>query len=103
MILSLQIVVLGPENVPPAYFILCRILLTVSRYSKTNFNIPGFCSRVSTLPSGSSYLVFGPLIGMSSIYSKESLDAICVRATGHKAPGESSVNITVSSYDTTHL
>ena len=26
-----------------------------------------------------------------------------VRATGHKAPGESSVNITVSSYDTTHL
>jgi len=28
---------------------------------------------------------------------------INVRATGHKAPGESSVNITVSSYDTTHL
>ena len=28
---------------------------------------------------------------------------VCVRATGHKAPGESSVNITVSSYDTTHL
>jgi len=26
-----------------------------------------------------------------------------VRATGHKAPGESSVNITVSSYDITHL
>ena len=26
-----------------------------------------------------------------------------VRATGHKALGESSVNITVSSYDTTHL
>jgi len=26
-----------------------------------------------------------------------------VRATGHKAPGESSVNITVSVYDTTHL
>ena len=26
-----------------------------------------------------------------------------VRATGHKTPGESSVNITVSSYDTTHL
>ena len=28
---------------------------------------------------------------------------VTVRATGHKAPGESSVNITVSSYDTTHL
>jgi len=28
---------------------------------------------------------------------------LSVRATGHKAPGESSVNITVSSYDTTHL
>jgi len=26
-----------------------------------------------------------------------------VRATGHKTPGESSVNITVSIYDTTHL
>ena len=26
-----------------------------------------------------------------------------VRATGHKTPGESLVNITVSSYDTTHL
>ena len=26
-----------------------------------------------------------------------------VRATGHKTPGESSVNITVSVYDTTHL
>jgi len=26
-----------------------------------------------------------------------------VRATGHKAPGESSVNITVCNYDTTHL
>jgi len=26
-----------------------------------------------------------------------------VRATGHKIPGESSVNITVSVYDTTHL
>jgi len=26
-----------------------------------------------------------------------------VRVTGHKAPGESSVNITVSSYDTTYL
>jgi len=26
-----------------------------------------------------------------------------VRATGHKTPGESSDNITVSSYDTTHL
>jgi len=26
-----------------------------------------------------------------------------VRATGHKTPEESSVNITVSSYDTTHL
>ena len=30
-------------------------------------------------------------------------DQVAVRATGHKAPGESSVNITVSSYDTTHL
>jgi len=29
--------------------------------------------------------------------------AISVRATGHKTPGESSVNITVSVYDTTHL
>ena len=26
-----------------------------------------------------------------------------VRATGHKTPEESSVNITLSSYDTTHL
>jgi len=26
-----------------------------------------------------------------------------VRVTGHKTPGESSVNITVSVYDTTHL
>ena len=26
-----------------------------------------------------------------------------IRATGHKTPGESSVNITVSVYDTTHL
>jgi len=30
-------------------------------------------------------------------------EADTVRATGHKTPGESSVNITVSSYDTTHL
>jgi len=28
---------------------------------------------------------------------------VSVRATGHKTPGESSVNITVSVYDTTHL
>jgi len=28
---------------------------------------------------------------------------INVRATGHKTPEESSVNITVSIYDTTHL
>ena len=28
---------------------------------------------------------------------------LIVRATGHKTPGESSVNITVSVYDTTHL
>jgi len=28
---------------------------------------------------------------------------LTVRAAGHKTPGESSVNITVSSYDTTHL
>jgi len=28
---------------------------------------------------------------------------LIVRVTGHKAPGEFSVNITVSSYDTTHL
>ena len=28
---------------------------------------------------------------------------LLVRATGHEAPGESSVNITVSSYDTTHF
>ena len=50
VILSLQIVVLGPKKVPPAYFILCKILLTVSRCSNMNFCIPGFCSRVSTLP-----------------------------------------------------
>jgi len=31
------------------------------------------------------------------------LRAAGVRATGHKTPGESSVNITVSVYDTTHL
>jgi len=30
-------------------------------------------------------------------------EAFIVRATGHKTPGESSVNITVSVYDTTHL
>jgi len=30
-------------------------------------------------------------------------EADTVRATGHKTPEESSVNITVSSYDTTHL
>jgi len=28
---------------------------------------------------------------------------VVVRVPGHKTPGESSVNITVSSYDTTHL
>ena len=28
---------------------------------------------------------------------------VAVRATGHKTPGESSVNITLSSYDITHL
>ena len=31
------------------------------------------------------------------------LTEINVRATGHKTSGESSVNITVSSYDITHL
>jgi len=67
VILLLQIVVLGPSQVPPAYFILCRILLTVSRYSNTNFCISRFCSRVSTLPPDGSYLVFGPLIETSSI------------------------------------
>ena len=30
-------------------------------------------------------------------------ELVDVRVTGHKALGESSVNITVSSYDTTHL
>jgi len=34
---------------------------------------------------------------------KITFDTLYVRATGHKTPGESSVNITVSSYDTTHL
>jgi len=29
--------------------------------------------------------------------------SLSVRVTGHKTPGESSVNITVSVYDTTHL
>jgi len=33
----------------------------------------------------------------------EDVEMHSVRATGHKTPGESSVNITVSSYDTTHL
>ena len=33
----------------------------------------------------------------------ELLTLVIVRATGHKTPGESSVNITVSVYDTTHL
>ena len=28
---------------------------------------------------------------------------VAIRTTGHKTPGESSVNITLSSYDITHL
>ena len=31
------------------------------------------------------------------------IQALLVRATGHKTPGESSVNITDCNYDTTHL
>ena len=64
---SLQMVVLGPKKVPPAYFIHCNILFTASRCSNTNLCIPGLRSRVSTLPAGFSYLVSGPLIGMLSM------------------------------------
>jgi len=36
--------------------------------------------------------------------SERSGDRVCVRVTGaHKAPGESSANITVCNYNTTHL
>jgi len=36
-------------------------------------------------------------------YAKWDNIRLTIRATGHKTPGESPVNITVSSYDTTYL
>ena len=67
---SSHIFVLGPEKVPLAYFILCNILLTIPKCSKINLLIPGFLSSTSTVPSGSSYVVSGPQMGTSSIYSR---------------------------------
>ena len=66
---SLHIFVLGPKKVPPTYFILCSIQFTFSMCSKINCLIPGFFSNTSKVPSGFSYLVVGPLMGMSSMYS----------------------------------
>ena len=40
---------------------------------------------------------------VSPIHPYYFISSNLVRVTGHKAPGESSVNIIVSSYDTTHL
>jgi len=42
---------------------------------------------------------------LQTVVGREQSDLMdnTVRATGHKTPGESSVNITVSGYDTTHL
>ena len=67
---SLHIFVLGPEKVPPTYFILCNILLTIPKCSKINLWILGFLSSTLTIPLGSSYLVASPRIGTSSIYGR---------------------------------
>ena len=65
---SLHIFVLGPKNIPPAYFILYSIRFTFSMCSKINRLIPGFFSNTSKVPSDFSYLVAGLLIGTSSMY-----------------------------------
>ena len=59
---------LVPEKVPPAYFMRCTIRFTFCMCSHTNLRIPEFSGITSYPPLSSSYRVFGPLIGTSSMY-----------------------------------
>src|SRR5882757_577256 len=67
VISSAHSVVLGPEKVPPQYFILCTTLLTFWKCSHTKRLIPAFSGIVSYVPSADMYLDAGPLIGTSSM------------------------------------